>query len=60
MNSTEIWSTVLINKEFFHIIIISENWSSSTMKKLILSFHPEISHDLRMHEYFLTDVLGLK
>ena len=29
-------------------------------KKLILSFHPEISHDLRMHEYFLTDVLGLK
>ncbi len=27
-------------------------------KKLILSFHPEISHDLRMHEYFLKDVLG--
>lgn len=28
-------------------------------KKLILSFHPEISHDLRMHEYFLKKVLSL-
>lgn len=27
-------------------------------KKLILSFHPEISHDLRIHEYFLTQVLA--
>ena len=26
-------------------------------KKLILSFHPEISHDLRMHQYFLINVL---
>ncbi|NLV25861.1 MAG: pyridoxal 5'-phosphate synthase glutaminase subunit PdxT [Methanomicrobiales archaeon] len=26
-------------------------------KKLILSFHPEISNDLRMHQYFLTEVL---
>jgi 5'-phosphate synthase pdxT subunit len=28
-------------------------------KKLILSFHPEISHDLRLHEYFLTEILSL-
>lgn len=27
-------------------------------KKLILSFHPEISHDLRMHEYFLNEILS--
>lgn len=26
-------------------------------KKLILSFHPEISNDLRMHRYFLTKML---
>ena len=26
-------------------------------KKLILSFHPEISNDLRIHHYFLTQVL---
>ena len=28
-------------------------------KKLILSFHPEISHDLRMHQYFLQEILSL-
>ena len=28
-------------------------------KKLILSFHPEISHDLRMHQYFLKELLSL-
>lgn len=26
-------------------------------KRLILSFHPEISHDLRMHQYFLTEIM---
>lgn len=26
-------------------------------KRLILSFHPEISHDLRVHQYFLINVL---
>ncbi|MDD1725245.1 MAG: pyridoxal 5'-phosphate synthase glutaminase subunit PdxT [Methanospirillum sp.] len=27
-------------------------------KRLILSFHPEISHDLRLHHYFLSEVLS--
>lgn len=28
-------------------------------KRLILSFHPEISHDLRLHRYFLKEILNL-